>query len=138
MVKREIIQKRVSKVNEYLDFLREIKQDYSLEEFKSNPMVYGSTERFLHLTIEALIDIGNHLIADQGLGRVEAYSDIPKILYQNNYLDQDLKDIFIKIVGFRNVLVHDYMEVDLDIVHSVVNDNLEDLVDILKEFACFL
>lgn len=135
MVNRDILQNRMEKANEYLDFLEELGNGYSKAEFKKDPKLYGSAERFLHLTIEVLIDIGNHIIADQNLGKVDFYSDIPDILYENNFLEEDLKDIFIKIIGFRNVLVHDYLEVDLDIVYIVMKEELGDIKDILKEYA---
>ncbi|WP_027339018.1 type VII toxin-antitoxin system HepT family RNase toxin [Halonatronum saccharophilum] len=138
MVNRSVIQKRVKKAKEYLDFLNKIKAEYSLREFKGDQMVYGSAERFLYLAIESLIDIGNHIISDQNLGRVESYSDIPKILYENNYIDKELKEVFIKIVGFRNILVYDYLDVDLDIVYTIIKRNLSDLKNIMKIYIEFL
>jgi len=101
-------------------------------------MLYGSTERFLHLTIEALIDIGNHIISDKDLGKVDRYRDIPIVLYKNNYLDENMKDIFIKIIGFRNILVHDYLDIDKKRVYEILNENLSDLKLILQKYANFL
>jgi uncharacterized protein YutE (UPF0331/DUF86 family) len=138
MVKLEILQKRMKKADQYLGYLKEIRAKNDLEEFKKDPMVFGSTERFLHLTIEALLDIGNHIISDQDLGEVEFYKDIPELLYQNNYLNENQKDVFVKITGFRNILVHDYLEIDYDIVYSILNNNLNDLESILKEYAKLL
>lgn len=138
MVKLEILQKRMKKADQYLGYLKEIRAKNDLEEFKKDPMVFGSTERFLHLTIKALLDIGNHIISDQDLGEVEFYKDIPELLYQNNYLNENQKDVFVKITGFRNILVHDYLEIDYDIVYSILNNNLNDLESILKEYAKLL
>jgi uncharacterized protein YutE (UPF0331/DUF86 family) len=67
MVRPEVIQKRLEKVEEYLAILEKIRK-YSKEEFLADPERYGSAERFLQLTIEALDDIGNHLVADLELG----------------------------------------------------------------------
>jgi len=138
VVNREILQKRIEKLNEYLDFLNNIKTNYDKKEFKSSKKVYASTERFLHLSIEALLDIGNHLIADQNLGKVNNYSDIPLILFENNYLSEELKELFIKIIGFRNILVHDYLDIDLDIVYQILDKKLKDLEEIIKIFAKYL
>ena len=138
MVRIEILQKRISKAYEYLEILKKIKKEYSKEIFVKDPLIYGSTERFLQLTIEALIDIGNHIVSDQNLGQVNFYSDIPELLYQNNYIKKDLKEIFIQIIGFRNILVHDYLNIDLSIVYSVLNEKLDDLFSILKEYSKFL
>ncbi|MFN2363985.1 MAG: DUF86 domain-containing protein [Halarsenatibacteraceae bacterium] len=135
MVKREVIQKRLEKSQEYIEFLNNIKDSYNLNEFKNNKMVYGSSERFLHLTIEALLDMGNHLVSDQDLGNIDTYRDIPIILFQNEFISSEQKEIFIKIIGFRNILVHDYLDIDKETVYKIITENLSDLTDLLKMYA---
>ena len=135
MINQKFLKQRISKAEEYIEFLENVKKDYRLEEFQSNKMVYGSSERFLHLTIEVLIDIGNYIIAGHNLGRVESYSDIPKLLAENNFLDNELKKLFAEIIGFRNTLVRNYSNIDLEIVYSIISNNLVDLKEILKVFV---
>lgn len=91
MVKREVVLERSQKCSEYLNQLEDIVRGVEFEEFNHNPLLYGSAERFLHLAIEALIDIGNHIISDDQLGRVEVYKDIAIILAENNYLSEHEK-----------------------------------------------
>ena len=89
MVRPEVVRKRLNKLDEHLIILRGY-QGYSFAEFSINPERYGSAERFLHLAIEALIDLGNHVIAELELGVVDWYSDIPSILADSGYLDAEL------------------------------------------------
>ena len=89
MVRKEVIRKRINKLDEYLSILR-VLQEYSYDEFVKYPERYGSTERFLHLAIESVLDLGNHIIADDKLGIVNWYSDIPKILEQNGVFDAEI------------------------------------------------
>ena len=138
MVKKEVLQKRLKKAKKYLGYLEDIAEQYNKKKFKNDPMIFGSTERFLHLLIEALIDMGNHIISDQNLGEVEFYKDIPRLLYKNNYINEEQKEIFEQITGFRNILVHEYLEIDLDIVYEVLDNKLGDLKSILKEYAKLL
>ena len=98
-------------------------------------MVYASAERFLHMIIEALMDIGNHIISDENLGNVGRYSDIPKILFEHAYLNETEKNLFVKIIGFRNILVHDYLELDLEIVFDIIQNNLGELKMLLAKLA---
>ena len=79
MVRREVLRKRLNKLDEYLIILGGL-QRYRLEEFLENPERYGSAERFLQLAIEAVTDMGNHLVADLELGVVNCYRDIPSLL----------------------------------------------------------
>lgn len=87
MVNKEVVRKRLNKLDEYLAVLGGL-QKYTRDEFLENPERYGSAERFLQLAIEALIDLGNYVIADLGLGEVDAYADIPTLLAERK-MDPD-------------------------------------------------
>ncbi|MBV6466306.1 MAG: hypothetical protein PGMFKBFP_01613 [Anaerolineales bacterium] len=137
MVKTEVIRKRLQKLDEYLKILRAMRS-YSLEEFLGDPKLYGSAERFLHLAIEVTLDIGNHIVADLGLGEVNWYSDIVYALEEKKFISEDLREKWIRMVGFRNVLVHDYLEVDRKIVFDVLRNHLQDLNELRKVFSEFL
>lgn len=88
MVRAEVLRKRLSRLDEYLAILNKLRR-YTFEEFIADPERYGSAERFLQLAIEVLIDLGNHVIADLGLGTVERYSDIPRLLHEAGYIDAE-------------------------------------------------
>jgi uncharacterized protein YutE (UPF0331/DUF86 family) len=137
MVRPEVIQKRLGKVEEYLTILKRM-QHYSPDQFVADPEKYGSAERFLQLTIEALSDIGSHLIADLNLGALDSASDIPRILCEKGYLGEKLRDVWIRMIGFRNILVHDYLDVDRRVVHEVLQKNLNDIQALARVFAQFL
>lgn len=137
MVKREVLERRLKKLDEYIKILKTL-QKYKFEEFSSDPEHYGSAERFLQLAIESINDIGNHIIADEALGMVKSYADIPTILFEKGYIDQRLKEIWIRMIGFRNTLVHDYTDVDIKIVHDVLQKNVEDFAVFTEVFAALL
>lgn len=137
MVRPDIIQKRLGKIEEYLAILARIRQ-YPKGQFLADPEKYGSAERFLQLTIEAVNDIGGHLIADLNLGVVDSAADIPRLLCKKKFLDTKLRDTWIRMIGFRNVLVHDYLDVDREVVHKVLHQNLKDIRALMRVFAQFL
>ena len=137
MVKAEVLRKRLNRVDEYLAILRSL-QKYSFDEFIADPQRYGSVERFLHLAIEAINDMGNHVVADLDLGVVNWYSDIPALLAKAGYLDRELQEKWIRMIGFRNTLVHEYIEIDRKIVYDVFQNNLGDLEELRRTFAQFL
>lgn len=137
MVKVEVIRKRLNSLDEYLDILRGL-QKYSLDEFVSNPEIYGSVERFLQLAIETTIDIGNHITSALGLGEINWYSDVAALMEEKGYITVELRERWIKMIGFRNILVHDYLEVDRKIVYSVLQNRLDDLEELKRAFAKFL
>ncbi len=137
MVRAEVRRKRLNKLDEYLLILLQLCR-YTFEEFIASPERYGSAERFLQLAIEALLDVGNHVIADLHLGTVEWYSDIPRLLYEAGYLDAQMCETWTRMIGFRNVLVHDYLDVDHQLVYEVLQERLPDIESLRRIFAQFL
>lgn len=137
MVRREVVEKRLRKLDEYLAILRELRQ-IPRDVFLRDPLKYGSAERFLQLAIEAVNDIGSHLVADLGLGSVDWYRDVPQRLYDAGYIDQEMREQWIRMIGFRNILVHDYLDVDRDQVYEVLQKHLEDFERLRDVFVKFL
>ena len=137
MVRVEVIRKRLNKLDEYLGILRDL-QRYSFDEFIARPEVYGSVERFLQLAIEAVTDIGNHVIADLSLGVVNWYRDVPAILADKGHITPELREQWIRMIGFRNTLVHDYVEIDRQIVYDALQNGLDDLEALRRALAEFL
>lgn len=137
MVRAEVVRKRLNKLDAYLVILHNL-QKYSREAFLANPERYGSAERFMQLAIEAIGDLGNHVIADLSLGVVNWHSDIPTLLAAGGYITAEQRDTWISMIGFRNILVHDYLDIDRDIVYNVLHEHLDDIEALRRVFAQFL
>lgn len=137
MVRPDVIRKRLEKLDEYLAILRQL-QRYSYDEFVDNPERYGSAERFLQLAIESLNDLGSHIVAESGLGTVDWYSDIPRRLREAGFIDASREETWVRMIGFRNILVHDYLKIDRAIVFRVLQEHLGDLEAFKQVFAQFL
>lgn len=126
MVKREVVLSRINKLNEYIDILKSVLK-YDKNEYINDPLIYGSSERFLHLSIECILDISNHVISDMRYRKPENNKDIFKVLYENKIIDEILKNNLCNMAGFRNILVHDYMKLDRALVYDIINNNLIDI-----------
>jgi uncharacterized protein YutE (UPF0331/DUF86 family) len=132
-----VVNARLSKMQEYLKILKQISR-YNIEDFKSNPEHYGSAERFLQLAIECCIDIGSHIIASEGFRRPEDYADVFKVLGENKVLPEDFAAQLVKMARFRNLLVHIYLEVDLNQVYNISKNNLGDLEKLAKHIINYI
>ena len=84
----------------------------------------------LQRAIQASIDIANIIIAKKGLKLPAAYKDSFLILSQNSIIDKYLADKMINMVGFRNIAVHEYQELNSDILKSILLYNLKDLEEL--------
>lgn len=137
MVRPEVLRRRLAQLDAYLAILENLRR-YSLEEFVGNPERYGSAERFLQLAIEALLDMGSHVIAEMELGVVNNYGDIPRILAEKGHIAAPLAEKWFRMIGFRNILVHEYLNIDREIVHQILTHHLSDFRLLRTAFAQFL
>lgn len=120
-----LIAKRLGKLREYVGLLR-ILRKHPREDFLNDPFVIGNVERYLQLAIQTLLDICNHIVADDRLGPVEEYRDAIRLLGEGGYLDPELVQRLSPMAGLRNILVHDYLEVDRGRIYALIQDCLDD------------
>lgn len=137
MVDPEIIRKRLARLDGYLVILeRQVR--YDLDTFMGDPEHYGSAEHFLQLSIQILIDLGQHVVADNGLGTIGSAGEVPDILLEHRILSPELAKAMQGMIGFRNVLVHEYEDVDHQLVHENLSQRLVDFHGLREAFAQLL
>ena len=125
---------RLERLREYLELLDKVSQ-FPLERFLQDPFVYGTAERNLHLAIECLLDIGNHIISDRGLPKPDTYADIFRILREHDVIPEILLRELDGMAAFRNVLVHDYVRLDRKKVHDIIHQKLGPMKKLGEIFA---
>jgi len=64
LVDRFIVDARIAKIREYVALLRKIHRLADEKTFIKDPLIYGNAERYLQLTIQCVLDISNHVVAD--------------------------------------------------------------------------
>ena len=77
--------------------------------------------------VEACLDLANHLIAANSWGLAGSAVEAIGILSDNQLLSAAETSVYRGMVGFRNIAVHNYREIDPEIVVGIVHDHLEDL-----------
>lgn len=82
----------------------------------------------LQRACQLVIDIGTHVIKIKKLGVPHESTEVFQILYDQGIIDLDILNTMKGMVGFRNIVVHDYTSINMDIVMRVVNHHLGDLI----------
>ncbi|WP_052519645.1 type VII toxin-antitoxin system HepT family RNase toxin [Archangium violaceum] len=77
---------------------------------------------YLILAVEECRDLAEHLIAENAWGAPESAGEEFELLAQKGVIDAALARRMRQAVGLRNLLVHEYAEVDWVRVHSAAND----------------
>jgi len=87
---------------------------------------------------EQAIDLANHVIKKHKMGIPASSAESFELLQKKNVIDQRLTKKLKNMVHFRNTVIHDYQRVNLDIVKSVINSELNDLVLFGDRIMAFL
>lgn len=94
--------------------------------------------KYVFLTaIEGCLDVAQHLCASEGWGPPESNADAIRVLGRHAVLDPGLAEVMARAVGFRNLLVHRYVDIDDEKVVGFL-DRLDDLTGFVAEVATWV
>lgn len=85
----------------------------------------------LQRAVQICVDIGNHILLDYKTPTPSTMAETFKYLAQNNLITKDNADDLSHAVGFRNIAVHQYEDIDCKIIFSIITSHLDDF----KTFA---
>lgn len=128
MVDKDKVEQRLMKLEQAVRKLREIAEQ-PWEEYAANETLRDRGERNLQVAAQACIDIANHIIADHGYRTPQGYADSFAVLQEEGIIPLELANKMKMVAGFRNILVHDYLEIDNKIVYESLK--------CLKDFGAF-
>ena len=131
MINQDIILNKTSKVYHHLNRIRS-KRETSLEDFLMDLDRQEIILFNLQMAVQNCIDIAAHIISDDELGMAGSTSEMFYILQENAYLTFELAEKMVAAVGFRNIAVHEYGNIDLKLVFQMAKKDLDDLERFVK------
>ncbi|HEX9722339.1 MAG TPA: DUF86 domain-containing protein [Candidatus Paceibacterota bacterium] len=122
----QVVESKISSIRKYLKLLERYKT-YEQKEIENNPDLKGAFERYLYLAAQATIDLAEAVIAFKDFRRPTTYSDAFYVLDQEGFLAKELSEKLINMAKFRNIIAHDYEDVDFKIVYDAGQNRLVDI-----------
>lgn len=77
---------------------------------------------------EAALDMGQHLIRREHLGVPQSARDVFKLLADNDWIDKQLADSLKRMIGFRNIAVHEYQNLQTPITIKIITQHLDEFL----------
>lgn len=111
---------------------------FSREDFLADEDVHQLAARYLQLACECVLDLTQHVISQKGFRQPRDYKDAIEVLREEGVLDPDLAERLKGWMGFRNVLVHLYLDVDHVRSYEAIQHELGDLDAFAARMATFL
>ena len=125
MVDKELLSRKISRLRTYTESLMSA-EDIDWEKYKSDLRAKAFVERYLHLAIEEVIDIANHLISFFKWREPTGYRDLFQILKEHGIMSEKDLPTFQNMASFRNMLVHRYETIDEELVFGLFKKRLDD------------
>ncbi|MGQ9710721.1 MAG: type VII toxin-antitoxin system HepT family RNase toxin [Anaerolineae bacterium] len=98
----------------------------SFSEYRENIRLKRAVERSLQTAIEACLDIGRRMIALEGFRFPDDNQDVFRVLHEENLVPDDLLVTLLDMTRFRNLIVHDYAQIDDALVYAILQKRLGD------------
>ncbi len=137
MIDKTKVSAKIRLIKENLTKLDKLKM-VPEEVFKADFEKYDSAKYSLQTSIEAMVDICNHIISRKCLSMPKTKADSFIILCQNNILSPDMQGTYTAMARFRNRVVHLYDEVDTADVYQFVNEGISDFNRFIDDVSKFL
>ncbi|MBU2578960.1 DUF86 domain-containing protein [Patescibacteria group bacterium] len=127
MLDRIFVKRKLKMITEDLDCLKEFR-DYSLDDLAKDFLKQAAVERMLERIVIRAVDINNHIIIEKGKGieKIRGYADTFKELVNFKIYSQDLAKKLSEDARFRNILVHEYNNVDKNLIHKKMKEVIDD------------
>lgn len=126
MTDEQLLLKKLAVLETCVEQLRTLARPEALEtDIRERRFV----EHTLQVAIQAALDVASHIVADARLGEPATNRQLFELLVGGGWIALEQVGPLRAMAGFRNILVHGYADVDLDVVRSVLRDHLDDLLD---------
>jgi uncharacterized protein YutE (UPF0331/DUF86 family) len=130
LVREELLLAKISNVRNHLQRVRSKLPDTE-EAFLSDNDLRDIVVHNLWQALQGCIDIGSHVVADEGYGQPATFAEVFDLLIANQVLDRRLGERLRKATGLRNLIVHEYMQLDFTLIFKAARTDLRDLDDFL-------
>lgn len=121
--KFETIEKCINRINEEYEGDSE-----NLKDYRKMDMIILNLQR----ACEAVLDLAIYIVSTRKLGLPQNKRQAFVLLEENKIIDESMSRNMQGMVGFRNIAVHDYKEIDEDILKDVIENHLTDLLDFAR------
>ena len=112
--------------------LEKFKSKYDLKTISNDLQLEWILRYGLFESIQIVIDVSCHLVTKYNLGNPGTYGECVKILEKEKYLSSDITAKLLGMIGLRNILIHEYVEVNVEKLLGLL-DNLNDFKTFVEE-----
>jgi len=134
---KKVITQRISWVLQMIEAIKDLPVE-NQEEFLQDPRNVASAESYLRRALEAILDLGRHILAKGFAQPVTEYREVAKRLLERKILPEREGELLLKMAGYRNRMVHFYHEITPEELHEICRDHLDEIKTVLDKLTEWL
>ena len=137
MIDSDLVRRKLARLNMYLDKLKPI-ADSTFDEYISDFYKKTSAERLIQLIVECASDINSHVVLESGQRPPEDYTSSFIRAAEVGLIDHELANKLKGSGGMRNIIVHEYMDIDDRQVYEIFPIAIADYTEYIRQVDDFL
>ena len=138
LINKQFINERLLLIHSFLKELQDL-STLNQKSFLSQKRNAAAAESFLRRTLEAIFDIGRHILSKTNhIDLSTEYKSIARGLIEIGIVDKKLGETLIQMAGYRNRLVHMYNIMSDEELYQVIQSNMKDIEDFVSEVKKYL
>jgi uncharacterized protein YutE (UPF0331/DUF86 family) len=123
----DILIERLTLLRNEVQYLKQERDNLrSFKEYLDNVRLRRAVERSLQVSVEACLDIGRRIIAQERFRYPEDNADVFRVLYEEKVVSAQLLSALLEMARFRNLIVHNYAHIDDARVYGILKRHLGD------------
>lgn len=138
MLRYVSLSQKISQLEEICRSIQKLQREITRKKFLTDDIIQKAIERYLQIALEAVIDISDHVINDVGLRKPVDYKDAILILGEGEILSKTFAQKFSHAAGFRNILVHDYVDIDPKKVFDHFKNDSKDIKVFIRSVVRYI
>ncbi len=115
------MRERLQQLENNVAELKKLKIKYQMKDIQKETTKEWALRYGLLESIQIMIDIACHLTVHHNLGNADTYAECIELLHKFDYISHTLKEDLIKMAGLRNILVHEYVAVEVSRLYDLLN-----------------
>lgn len=138
MVKKDIVIRKLTKLKGYLQELSTYKS-ISWEEYIEAFQNQRTVERLIQLVVDIAVDINTHMLVDEGYAPPsDAYNSFLEASSKLGLFPESFAQSIAPSTGERNIIIHEYEQIDDVIIYSSIGETLSFYEDYIKHVSTYL
>ena len=122
--KLDSIERGINRINEEYE-----NNPKNLDDYRRNDAIVLNLQR----ACESATDIAMYIVSTRKLGVPQSKREAFELLGKEKIISSQMCKNMKNMIGFRNIAIHEYRQIDVEILQDVIENHLQDLIDFARQ-----